>query len=221
MDLSKLNRMSQTPPKPPVPQGQPDSASPLPHPPYAAEPSTYYAPPAPAIGGQVWLSGILGIVFILLGLRFAKWLITTLTGGTFVTGAIWGRGGVNDPAEGTPVGYWQLRSFANLTGPDIAWSEAAIFLFGLALILEAVSLIASVKAGPGVRKAFLALAIGVTALATIFNIGVVIYLISIGITLPLMSLLAAAFGGYMLSYLWQEWKMLGPWPGERDVLVQS
>ena len=41
----------------------------------------------PGIGAEVWVSAIVGIVLMLLGLNFAKWAITTMFGGTYDTGS--------------------------------------------------------------------------------------------------------------------------------------
>ena len=183
MDHSKLPRMSNTPDRPA--DAGPPPAEGVPYAAPAREPRD------PGAGAQAWLSGILGVICLLIGANFARWL---LSGGTWTTGVIWTAG----PKAGQPVAYFELQH-------GQAWTETGIFLFGLALVLEAAMLLASSRAGPGVRRATVGAALVVTALATLVNAGVAAYLVSIGVTLPLFSLLATAFGGYMVATLAGEW----------------
>jgi hypothetical protein len=82
-----------------------------------------------------------------------------------------------------------------------AWTDAAIFLFGLATLLEGIVLM-FVRRNTVVCRALVGGALLVTAGMTAFNIMVVIMLFSSGIT-PIMSLLVVAFGGWMTMYEWQ------------------
>ena len=199
MDLSKLPRMSQTPARPdpaqPTAPGEPLPGQPAPG-------TVVYAQPPRAhvdvgLGAEVWFSAVLGLVFILMGLSFAQWLVATLAGRPFDTGVVW-QAGEN---AGQPVRYFELAG-------GTAWTDTATFLFGLALLLEAAALIATAKAGAGLRRATIALALLVTVAATALNVGVAVYLLTIGIR-PFVSLLLAAFGGYMAFYLFGLWRALG------------
>ena len=140
--------------------------------------------------------------------QFPAWLLTTITGGTYNTGMQWGQPqSAGDPVQGTPVGYWELMSFSNLSAPDVAWTDLGLFLFGLAMVVECVMLVASVRAAAGVRRLTLAAALALAIAAAVVNLIVLIYLLSIGLTFPLWTLLAAAFAGYMAFYLWGEWTL--------------
>lgn len=196
MDLSKLPGMSrdrssppptgdgepETPPSPPGPQQPPEEPRRLNYAPSSGE---------PGVGLQVYLSLALGIIFMLMGLRFVRWLFATATGRTFDTDATWTTG----PDAGQAVGYFELAGYA-------AWTDMAFFIFGLALVLEAVAVLATVRAEPKIRNAALLLAIAVCGLATLLNLGLCIVLFNQGVT-PLASLLMTVFGGYITMYLFQ------------------
>ncbi len=199
MDASKLPRLSNTD-RPAAGDAQ-ETGQPRP---------VDYMPPEPTgfVAAQAWISGILGLLVLLYSWRFGAWLLTTLTGGTYNTGVGWGPPlTANDPPQGTPVGYWELMSFSTLRAPDVAWTEMGLFLFGLAMVVEAVMLVASVRASVGMRRLTLLAALGLAAAAAIVNVGVLIYLISIGLALPILTFVAAAFAGYMAFYLWGEWSL--------------
>src|SRR6266536_2038269 len=68
MDMSKLPRLSNTRDAHPPP---PADALPPP-----VVQTVSYAQPESSVGAEVWLSGILGIVFMLLGKTFAIWFFT-------------------------------------------------------------------------------------------------------------------------------------------------
>ena len=87
-------------------------------------------------------------------------------------------------------------------------SDAAIFLFGCALLIEAALMLFANAARPTARF-MLRLAFLVSLAATIFNLYAAARLFGIGI-LPLMSLLAIAFGGYMASYQWKLLQSMSP-----------
>ena len=196
MDISKLPRMSETnkhAPPPPEPAAAAADAG--------DQPARRESPPAsyqsyeaarPGVGAEVWLSLIIGLILMMVGWTFARWAITTLTGQTFHTNVNWTAG----PKAGQEVEYFELQGFT-------AWTDAGLFLFGLAMVLEA-AMLAVVYSRMGGKVALTALALLVTVLATALNLFVAIRLLGIGI-MPLMSALAVAFGGYMAMY---EWKLL-------------
>ena len=188
MDLSKLPKMSQTPtPPPPEPTPQP-----------ASQPIDYQdqiAHVQSGVGGMVWISVILGALCIWLERRFGAYLLAKLSGREFHTEINW----VSGPKTGQEVAYWEL-------GGSTAWTEASIFLFGLALVLEALALwVISSKMGG--KKPVLAISLLVVVIATAFNLFTVVRIMGEGV-LPLMSGVALAMGGYMAMYQWKLLRVL-------------
>ena len=178
MDMSKLPRMSQTPPPPSSePQHQP-AGSP-------AARDTYDTPESNV--AEVWISAALGVILMLMGRTFAAYLLSLLTGSFFHTGVIWQTG----PKAGTEVSYPELQGFPMLT-------DASMFLFGLVLLLDAVVL----YFGGGKRVWIIALGFAATVLVTAFNTFVSIKLLGNNIT-PILSLLAVAFGVYIAIRQWR------------------
>jgi hypothetical protein len=229
MDLSKLPRLSDTQKAAQQPQGDAPHASPSPGPqpgesplqapgsfcpqcggalrPGArfcescgaamAGPASPPAYPAPSggLGAEIWLSLVLGIIFVFLGWRFAEYAWSEIRGVEFDTGTTWASG---DRAR-TPVNYWELSG-------KVAWTESGIFLFGLALIFEAVAMIAA-STQLRARRALIGLALFVTLLATAYNLYVAGLFFSAG-QVAILSLLAVAFGGYIALYQWQQLRIL-------------
>ena len=190
MDLSKLPRLSETDKHTPTPSPQTNEPAPV-----QAEyrrPVEYAGPTIAerGPGGQVWISLVVGLLLIMFGWNFARFLIAKLTGQTFHTNVNWTSG----PLAGQEVSYLELQGYT-------AYSEAGMFLFGVALVLEAIML-ALVRDNNGKSRALVGAALCVTVLATALNIVVCVLLLNSGI-LPLMSGLAVAFGGYMAIYEWQ------------------
>lgn len=132
---------------------------------------------------------------MLLGRTFASFLVTALTGGVFRTGVNWLEG----PRAGAEVSYFELTGFTALT-------DAGIFLFGLTMFVEAIAMLALLRAGR--RGApVLAVALFVTVCATLFNAFVVFRLFIFGM-MPLISALAVAFGVYVAMYQWRWLKVM-------------
>src|SRR4051812_12095286 len=117
MDLSKLPKMSQSPPPPSPAQPDPVAARPL------QQPSVLDTPGS--IGAEVWISLVIGVLCLLLGKNFATWGLTTLSGKPYHTTVNW----VAGDKAGQEVSYWELQGYTAL-------SDAAIFTYGIALILE-------------------------------------------------------------------------------------
>ena len=192
MDMSKLPRLSSTqeatPPPPadaPVP---PTPDQPIPARatvPYSEQPMTQ----GMLMGAEVWLSAVLGIIFMLVGRNFGIWLLSKLTGGTYHTGVTWQTG----PLTGQEVAYPDLIGF-------VMWTDASLFLFGLAMVFEAIVLFAS-SSSRGLRRPLVLLAFAITLIAIGFNLFAIGKLMSNGVT-PLISLLATAFGVYIAMYEW-------------------
>jgi hypothetical protein len=152
----------------------------------------------PGIGAEVWLSAIIGIVLMLFGLTFAKWALTTAFGGTYSTGLVWLapiEGQPNQHPEGAPITYWELNDGVT------ALQDMAIFLFGLAMVLEA-AVLAVIHSRVRSKRPLLVVAILVTLMATALNLVVAGKLIALNV-IPLLSLLAVGFGGYIAAYEWR------------------
>jgi hypothetical protein len=147
---------------------------------------------APSFGAEIWLSAIIGFICLMVGLNFAKYSLARLSGKPYHTGVNW----VAGPNAGQEVAYPELQGFTMLT-------DSAYFLFGLALIFEAIML-AVVTRSARWGRALLMLALAVAVIATAYNLFVVVRLFAAGV-LPIPSLLAVAFGGYIVA---SEWRML-------------
>jgi hypothetical protein len=188
MDLSKLPKLSETP-KPPAPDPNPQ--------PEATRPDDRadIAHVDAGAGGMVWVSLILGALCMMLGRRFPSYLVAKLSGRDFHTQVNW----IAGPNAGREVGYWELQG-------STAWTEASIFLFGLALVLEALALWV-ITSKMGGKKIILTISLLIVIIATVFNIFTAVRVMGDG-AVPLMSGLAAAFGGYMAMYQWKLLRVL-------------
>lgn len=201
MDISKLPRLSETdrhspPPPPHAPSGDEPAARDAPKPQQDPRPVERVSA---GVGAEVWLSLIIGLVLMMLGQSFARYSIAKVTGQEFHTRVNWTEG----PKAGQEVDYWELSGYT-------AWTDTAIFLFGLAMVLEA-AVLAVVYSRSGAKVPLTAVALAVTLAATALNLWVCFKLLGVGIT-PLMSALAVAFGGYMAIY---EWRLLQRFRGIR------
>lgn len=193
MDISKLPRMSETGKHAPPPASADQAEA---RPDVERHPSDVehraVEPVRVGIGGEVWMSLIIGLILMMAGWTFARWAIAKMTGQAFHTNVKWTAG----PKAGQEVDYFELQGFT-------AWTDMGLFLFGLALVLEA-AMLAVVYSRAGGKVVLTMLALLVTVLATALNLFVAAKLLGIGI-MPLMSALAVAFGGYMIMY---EWRLL-------------
>jgi hypothetical protein len=189
MDLSKLPKLSDTRAAGgPVP-GEPDRpmdptpVEPLPAPVAYRHPATVGPP---GIGADIWISTIVGLLFLSLGFTFARFLGAKLAGHPFHTNINWQTG----PLTGQEVAYFDLEGYT-------AWMEMGVFLFGVTLLVEAVSKTA-IALRPGiVTRTLLMLAMALTAVTIGLNLYACMLLQKIGLT-PIMSGLAVAFGGWVL-----------------------
>ena len=184
MDINKLPRLSET-------ARHAEAPPPQQHPPDEV-PRQPMERVAPGIGAEVWISLIIGVILMMVGQSFARYAIARLSGNEFHTRVNWTSG----PKAGQEVDYWDLQGYT-------AWTDTAIFLFGLAMVLEA-AMLAVVYSRSGGKIPLTMLALIVTILATALNLWVCFLLFGAGI-LPLMSGLAVAFGGYIAMY---EWRLL-------------
>ena len=191
MDLSKLPKMSQTPPPPTPPDSQPTPQGN----PQVIDHRDQIAHVEAGVGGMVWVSVILGSICIWAGRRFGSYLAAKLSGREFHTQTNW----ISGPKTGQEVAFWDLAD-------SQAWTDASFFLFGLALILEALALwVISSKMGG--KKPVLAISLLVVVVATAFNLYTVVRIMGAG-ALPLMSVVAVAMGGYMAMYQWKLLRVL-------------
>jgi hypothetical protein len=215
MDISKLPKLSQTP----APAAQGDKPTEMGEPAVAAQAAwcpRCHAPNSagatfcnscgvqlrvmdaapnvgPGIGAEVWVAAIVGIVLMLMGINFAKWGIATLAKSDYHTNSTWQVG----EHAGDEVKYWDLVNYA-------AFQDMAIFLFGLAMVLEAIVL-TIVHSRIKTKRPLLALAIAITLAATIMNLLLSAKLFSAGV-MPILSLLCVGFGGYIIAYEWRLFK---------------
>ena len=187
MDLSKLPKLSQSPPPPDNDASDPQPANASTQAPRHVD---YHPYREPGIAAEVWISAIIGLIFLLMGWNFARYMGSVVTGQPFHTGVNWTEG----PKAGSEVAYTELEGL-------VFWNDSAMFFFGVALLAEAVVILAVAKgsrfqralAGIGFFLAFISTAYNVLVAGIFFNAGI----------LPIISLLAVAFGGYMAMYLWR------------------
>jgi hypothetical protein len=180
MDLSKLPRMSQTPAPPATPE--PPQAETAPH--------DYGIHERASVGPEIWISAIIGLIFLLIGRNFASYLAHVATGRTYHTNVNW----VAGPKVGTEVSYPELQG-------HVMMNDSAMFLFGLALVLEAAVFLA-LGMNWRLQRPLIYVGFAVAALATIYNAIVAVILFNDNV-LPIFSLLAVAFGGYAALFLWR------------------
>jgi hypothetical protein len=189
MDLSKLPKLSQTAEAARKEGASPPAAAAAPVPAVGATPS-YQGQAGPVLGGEVWISLVLGLVFVFLGWTFVKYVATVAQGHAFHTQVNWTEG----PKAGQEVAYFELQGYT-------AWTDASMFLFGAALIADAALLL--VAAGALRRWGWLVwVGFAVTLMAVAMNAVTALMLVGVGIT-PLLSLVAIAIGGYMAAYQWR------------------
>lgn len=194
MDFSQLPKMSKTPSTPTASESatSDEASTPLttdtpkhdvPRP-QAIDYRNAYAAPEASFGG-VWLSLIAGVIFLALGATFGRFLLAKLSGKDFATGVNWTAG----PNEGQPVTYFELQG-------GTAWTDAGLFLMGVALLLDALILgILAARGKP--NRGLVWIAVILTSIAMLINAGVVVHLFSMNI-LPLTSLIALAVGGFVV-----------------------
>ena len=190
MDVSKLPKLSDT-------KGATADERPSPAPAEQASGAVPHWEPVPrpaGVGVDVWISTIVGLLCLSIGLPFAKFCVAKLTHQPFPTGYTWPD---DDPKgrAGQEVAYFDLESHT-------AWGDMGVFLFGLTLLFEAASKTAVVLRPGSVSRGLLVLAVGLTVVTVGLNLYACILLQSVQIT-PVMSGLAVALGGWVLYDEWQ------------------
>jgi hypothetical protein len=151
-------------------------------------------------GPESFLFGVfdlcLGLVFLLFGLTFVRWLVVTATGGTFDTAVTWNSTDPADPPPGTPVDYFDLAGFT-------AWTQMGFFLLGLFLILHGVGCLLA-SGGKRIGELLATLAAILVGVAAAFNLVIVGVLMSNNYALPMMSLIAAIVGILVVATWWAQ-----------------
>jgi len=191
MDMSKLPRLSNTPSPPPDVGEEPAIAT--------TGTSRILDPSSESMlmKMEVWLCIVLGIIFMLLGRDFGIYCLSILFHHPYHTGVNWLEG----PLAGQEVAYPDLSGF-------VIWTDASLFLFGLATFFEGIVLFASDSAAR-LRRPLLHLAFAITVLAVTFNLLACAKLMTNGV-IPIFSLLATAFGIYIAMFEWALLKNTAP-----------
>jgi hypothetical protein len=175
MDVSKLPKLSQSPPPPPT-DAQPPGDPPRPTQP--ADPE--YAPPVGTVGAEVFFSLVIGVVAILFGKNFISFLIAVATGHDYVTGLTY-------TTTGAPVPYSEA-------GPGNMLTDLGLTLIGLTLLIDAFARVMR-------RRPLIGLAFLVSAGTALFSAFAAVRIYNFGI-LPIYSLLGLALTGYFAITQW-------------------
>jgi hypothetical protein len=187
MDVSKLPRLSKTQ-TPETPGDLPAPESP------PTVPSESRLEATPGVGAEVWFAVILAIILMLIGRPFGSYLVATATHKPFHTGVVWSEG----DKEGQEVPYLELDGHP-------VYSDSGPFLFGVALLVSALSQLVPVRR-VGTKQIVVGLSLILMVLATAYNVYVVMKIQQFG--LPIISLLCVAFGGYIAFHEWSGLKKL-------------
>src|SRR4029077_15222864 len=123
-----------------------------------AETLAYSATIGAGVVGEIWMSLILGLIYIYFGQSFAEYLWATVRGQAYHTNTTW----VQGPRAGQEVAFWEMAGY-------FALSQAAIFTFGLAMVIEAAALFA-VRKNSNRQRVVLMLSLAVAAIATALNL---------------------------------------------------
>ena len=184
MDISKLPRMSETakhaPPPPaatPPPTTTTAGAGQSSLEPVHVPPARYAYDDVPSAGAEAWISIAVGLILILMAPRIWQYAFSRLFGTSFT----WT---FSDAAE-NPLPYTKSVFF---------WGDLAMALFAVVLVVEGLVL-AFVR-----RRVPVAIALSLTVLTTLFNLGYVAWMMQDGYGLQIMSALAVAFGVYIAIY---------------------
>ena len=195
MDVSKLPRLSKTEAGGST-EGAPPGQTPQPQvnpPAQAIQPLQAPVGAAPGIGIEIWITIIVGLLFLALGRGFARYEVARIKHQPYHTGILWQEG----PLSGTEVPYPQLDASFGLP----YYSDSGLFVFGVALILGALAQLLWLTRLPG--KMLVAwIALLAVAAATIYNLFVCAKLFGADIT-PILSLLCVALGGYEVYVAWR------------------
>jgi hypothetical protein len=192
MDLSKLPKLSDTqsqvpPPTAPAPvEALPANVSRT-----QAHAHQQQAIPyrPPGIGGEIWISLIVGLILAYIGGNFAGFAKAKITHQAYHTGFTWDSDGPKGKKD-DEIAYFDLPGYQ-------AWSDMGIFLFGLILLFEAAAKTLLVLKPGKLARFVLMFAILLTLVGVLLNLFACMKMLSVQIT-PLISGLAVAFGGFVL-----------------------
>jgi hypothetical protein len=183
VDLSKLPRLSNSTDSTPPNAPEPEATTPIP-----ADVATQSTTARhQTFVADSWLSIAIGLILLLISPRIWQYLFSKSLGTPFT----WT---FSDPA-GNPLPYSQTVFFPG----DIAFAA-----FAISMIIE--GLVVAIARRPVTIAASLAL----TILATVLNLGYVVYMMQKGYGFQLYSGLATAFGGYIAVYQSQIFKAMQP-----------
>lgn len=195
MDYSKLPKFSQTS-VPPTTDA--DAEPPIANTAHPQSQAPHYSQNEPGMAAEIWISAVIGLVMLMMGWNFARFLGATLTGQTFHTNVTWE---TDDARGGQEVRYFELQGYT-------AWTESGLFLFGVALLIEAAAL-AVARRPSKLQKSLIVVALILSVLATVYNLIAAGLVFSIGL-LPIVSVLVVAFGGYMAMFQYKLLKTISP-----------
>jgi hypothetical protein len=187
MDMSKLPRMSQTPPPPPEPlQPLTEEGRPAPDLAAAAQQSAYrqeqgYASEPAASFAEAWISIAIGLILLFIFPNFWQWLISKISSykPPFLP--------ITDVNTNAEIPYTQSIFF---------FGHLCVFAFSLVLIIDGLILFTR-------RPALLTLALVFTVISTVMNFFFVVNETMQGRGFPLVSALAFAFGVYIAIFQWK------------------
>jgi hypothetical protein len=182
MDMSKLPRMSQTPPPPPeTVEPALDEGSAAPGIPAAQAQRAYrqeldYGSEPTVSLAEAWNSNAIGLIlmFVSTAGRFLEYLTSSNFSWNFI-----------DPA-GAPLPYRQTVFF---------WGDVAIFAFSLLLIIDGLILFTR-------KPALVMIAFGFTIVTVLMNFLYVVRMMN-GYGFQLWSAIAVAFGVYIAIFQWR------------------
>jgi hypothetical protein len=171
MDMSKLPRRSNTP----SPDNEPNQNPP---PPQDDPPRDEYGP-IMSSAAEAWISIAFGLLLLYWYPNFVRYLLARMRGESFT------------PFVDQSVSY---------VGHPVFWSDLAIFLFSLVLIIDGIVLGFLVRPGP------VLFALTLTAVATLLNFIYVVATVQYG--LAPISALAVVFGIYIALHQWKLFRVL-------------
>lgn len=182
MDLSKLPKLSETPPPPPPFNAEPADPS------RARTPTPIRDDPRSQesiSSAEVWISIAIGLILLFYYPTMMRYISSRLFNTEFPPFEL----------DGTVIPYPKVY-------PQF-WSDLCITAFAFVLILEGVALAM-------LRKWWIVLlAFGMTVLTTLLNLGFVFATFA-SHGPPMISLLAIAFSGYIAIYQWRLLRSLSP-----------
>jgi len=145
---------------------------------------TRMKPDAQSLATDSAVAGLIGIIFIFLGLSFGVWLVAQLAGQVHDTRVQWTTG----PDVGKSVPYFQLQG-------GTAWLAMGQFALGVVLLIQSALLALTVITAKGTRGVIIiCLLLSIAAAGA--NVVAVVMQIRMGFAQPIVSVIAFALAGY-------------------------